>query len=231
MLALLLLGACRQEDHPGEPGPRREGTPVASSAYAPEPGQPVPPAPPLREDFEGQPRLSLFPRIGDYRPENEDEVGLPFWNSYIEHVVRTSGVVEVPIPLGQGGRAFSFRSVAGLDSLGFFSPLAVEPETAYRVSARFKTALPEGGETGIGILEFDEFLWIGEQYPRSLAEQRQTGVQEGLKLRGDNNWEPQSFTFVTGEKTRMVHLIFYREGSEDRAPVLVDEISIEKITP
>ncbi len=183
------------------------------------------PAPPIVEDFEGKPKLSLFPRIGDYRPENDDEAGLPFWNAYLEHVTRTAGLVNLPA----GGRAFGMRSVAGLDSLGFFSPLAVSPSTTYEVSARFKTELPEGGQAGVGVVEFDQFLWVGEQYTRSLAAKHQTGIHEGIKLAAVNDWEPRDFSFTTGPKTRMIHLVFYREGESDRKPVLWDDVEIKAL--
>ena len=225
-LTLVLLGACQQNDKPADVLKNAAESQGETTDAASAPDKPVPPSPPITEDFEGAPKLSLFPRLGDYRPEADDKQALPFWNAYLEHLERTSGVVQIPVPLGQGVRAFSFRSVAGLDSLGFFSPLAVEPETTYRVNARVKTELPEGGETGIGILEFDQFLWLGEQYPHSLAKQHQTGAQQGLRLTGHNDWEPQSFTFTTGPKTRMVHLVIFREGAQDRTPVLFDDISV-----
>lgn len=225
LLALVLLGACQQAD-------KAVDAPIAIQAPAPvAPGQPVPPAPPILEDFEGPPVLPLFPRLGDYRPENEDQERLPYWHAYLDHLQRSSGIVQVSVPLDKGGRVFSFRSVAGLDSVGFFSPLAVTPETTYRVSAHVHTALPEGGEAGIGVLEFDQFLWVAEQYPRSLATKHHTGTQPGLVLRGQHDWSAQSFTFTTGSRTRMVHLVFYREGTQDRTPVRIDDIRIEKLTP
>ncbi len=211
-----LLAACQSEgDHPvSKPtGPSRNAALQAPAK---------PPSPPLFEDFEGAPKLSLFPRIGDYRPEKDDEVVLPFYDTYLEHLVRTAGVVGRP----DGGRAFLMRSVAKLESVGFFSPVAVEPNTRYRISARFKTDLPEGGRAGLGILEFDQFLWVAEQYPKSLVEQHQTAMQQGLELTGALDWQPQSFEITTGPRTRMIHLIFYREGIEDRSPVLLDDIEI-----
>lgn len=216
---LLLASGCegRQAPHP----------PVAAEAAPPEE---TPPAPPIFENFEGKPKLSLFPRLGDYRPENDDETALPFWRSYLQHVERTSGVVPLPSPVGRG-RVFSFRGVADIPSLGFFSPLAVEPGTTYRVDALVSAALPEGGSAGIGIIEFDEFMWIAEQYPKSLAEKHQTGAREGVRLAGRADWKPVSFTFTTGPKTRMVHLVFFREGTADRQPVMVDDIRVEKAMP
>lgn len=213
---LLLTSGCE-----GRPAPETSAPNSSAS------GEKKPPAPPIFEDFEGEPRLSLFPRLGDYRPENDDEVALPFYRSYLQHVERTSGAVPLPAPVGRG-RVFSFRGVADIPSLSFFSPLAVEPGTTYRVSALVSTNLPKGGSAGIGILEFDEFLWIGEQYPKSLAEKHQTGAREGIRLSGRADWKSVSFTVTTGPKTRMVHLVFFREGTPDRTPVMVDDIRVEK---
>ncbi len=225
LMALGALAACQQQepsDNAGKAGP------AASGSAAVRDSRPRPPSPPIFEGFEGEPGLSLFPRIGTYRPENNDEIGLPFWNAYVEHVKRTSGVVSLPVPLGQGGRAFSFRGVAGLDSLGFFSPLAVEPDTTYRIKATFKVDLPDEGTAGIGILEFDEFLWMAEQYPESLTRQHLTGTHPGLRLSGRLDWESRAFTFTTGPRTAMIHLVFFREGRPDRGAVIFDEVSVEK---
>lgn len=210
---LATLAACQaQESAPPPPAPHPE---VA------------PPAPPFHESFDGVPRISLFPRLGDYRPENDDEVALPFWNTYIEHLLKTSGPV-IRDPAG-GDRAWSFRGIRGIDSAGFFAPLAVAPNTTYRVSFHLKADLPEGAEAGLGILEYDAFLWIGEQYPQSLDERHRTGEHPGLRLTGSHDWREHHFTFTTGPGTRMIHLILYREGTPDRAPVKVDDIRVEKL--
>jgi hypothetical protein len=223
ILCLVLISglvlACQPEN---DQGPGKFQGPSPNAALQ---SQPDPPAPPLLEDFESEPKLSLFPRIGDYRPEASDQLRLPFYNAYLEHLVRSAGVVELP---GEG-HAFRMRSVARLDSVGFFSPIAVQPDTAYRISACFKTELPEDGRAGIGILEFDQFLWVSEQYPRSLAERHQTGMQEGLEISGVHDWQPQSFEIITGINTRMIHLVFYREGTDHRAPVLFDDVKIVRI--
>lgn len=216
-----LLCACRADDAPNRETPRNPSRDAALQ------GPPRPPTPPVTEDFEGTPKLSLFPRLGDYRPENADAKALSFWNTYLDHLVHTAGVVSFP----DGGHAFGMRGVAELDAIGFFAPLAVEPGTRYRIGARSKAALGESSRAGLGILEFDQFLWIAEQYPRSLAEQHQTGIQEGFELTGASDWQSRSFEIVTGPKTRMVHLVFYLEGAENRTPVLWDDIRVEKAEP
>lgn len=202
--------------------------PLAAPAPAPEAAAGVPrsPVPPVFESFDGQPQLSLFPRIGDFRPEDDDSEALPFWRTYIDHLTRISGLVQMPAPLGRGN-AWAIRSLGQLESVAFFSPLEVAPETAYRFSALLKTDLPPGASAGIGVLEFDTFLWVGEQYPRSLAEKHQTGAREGARLEGNNDWRPIAFDFTTGPRTRMVHLIFFREGEESREPVLIDDVRFE----
>lgn len=224
--ALALLLACGCETR--KPVSSSGSFPAAPSPAQVEAGKP--PAPPIHENFEGEPKLSLFPRAGDYRPEDGDDVGLPFWRAYIEHVTRTSGAVPLQAPIGRG-RVFTFRGVAGITSLGFFSPLAVEPETTYRVSALLKSELPAGASAGIGVLEYDQFLWISEQFPESLDSKHRTGVMEGVRLTGPAEWQERTFTFKTAPKTRMVHLVFFREGANDRSQVMVDEIRVEKAAP
>lgn len=199
----------------------------ASTAPATDPDRP--PTPPLYEDFEGAPQLSLFPRIGDYRPAEAEEERLRYWKTYLQHVTKTSGPLVLPPPQQQAGRVFALRSVAKLDSVGFFSPLEVQPDRSYLVSLKIQSELSPKAVFGIGVLEFDQFLWIGEQYTEELVNQHQTGIQAGLELRGQHPWQQRQFRFTTGPNTGMVHLVFYREGEEDRKPVLLDEIRVEPL--
>ncbi len=222
--ALGLFTACQPDNE--QPAAKPPGPSRNAALQTP----PKPPTPPLFENFEGEPQLSLFPRVGDYRPENDDSERLPYWGTFIEHVLKTSGVAK-GVRDGAPSRAFGFRSINTLDSIAFFTPLAVEPQTVYQVSFRLKADLPEGAMAGIGVLEFDEFLWVGEQYSESLALKHQTGVQEGVRISGKIDWEPTVFSFTTGPATRMIHLVFFREGKHDRLPVLWDDIAIEKAAP
>lgn len=217
-LCLLLLGGCEQG---------AESPPVATATAT----GPQPPTPPIFETFEGAPQLELFPRIGDYRPAEEESERLAFWRTYMLHFTKTSGIVAIPAPKAHAGKVFSMRSVAGIEALGYFAPLAVEPETSYRLSCALNAALPEGARAGIGILEFDEFLWVAEQFPQALAKKHQLGAQPGLSLTGRLDWQEQRTTFTTGPKTRMIHLVLFRDGTPDRQPVLFDDIRLEKVAP
>jgi hypothetical protein len=183
----------------------------------------IPPAPPLTETFEGEPQLSLFPRAGDVRPE-ETEERFPYWKTFIEHIVKTSGPANIKREMGS--RSWALRGIKTIDSVGFFSPLAVQPATSYQVTFQIKTELAEGASAGIGVLEFYEFLWIGNQFTEAQLNEFVTRSQEGVRLTGTRDWEKQSFTFTTDPQTNMIHLIFFREGEHDRKPVLFDDISI-----
>ena len=223
LFALPLFSGCQKEDQRETPAPAS-----TVSEKDPEPSAPTPPAPPVHETFDGAPQLSLFARLGDYRPEEQDERTLPYWRTYQEHLVKTAGVVVTD---ESGNRAYSFRSIKGIDSVGFFSPIAVKPDTRYQVSFRAKGELPEGASAGIGVLEFNRFLWVGEQFPRSLDEEHRTGQVDGVTFGGTQDWQQHSFTFTTRPETGMIHLVLHREGTPSREPVLFDDIRVEPTSP
>ena len=216
---LLILVGCQEE----APKPEQSETPVVVDVAEPAKQKPIPPTTPIFEDFQGEPTLSLFPRVGDYRPETEDE-RLPYWNTFIDHLSKISGLVENP---EDGNKAWSFRSVNSIDSLGYFSPLAVEPSTNYRVSFKLKAQLAEGASAGIGILEFDEFLWIGEQYTEQSFQEHYRGTHEGIRRTGATDWEEYDITFATSPETHMIHLVLFRDGTHDRNGILFDDIKID----
>lgn len=197
--------------------------PAAEAPQVDEQAAPQPPAAPLMEDFEGKPQLSLFPRLGSYRPE-QDSDKLPFWNSYILHLQKTSGVLRNE---QSGNQFFTFRTIRGLDSVGFFSPLAVSPNTRYQVSLRLSVDLPPGGSAGVGVIEYDQFYWLAEQYPESFDQLHRTGNHTGIRLTESAAWQKLSFRFTTGPETHMIHLVLFREGEANRAPVLVDDIALQ----
>jgi len=199
-------------------------TPAANGANDVSAGpEPLPPGPPLMETFQASPQLSLFPRLGDFRPE-DGAARLPFWKTYREHLLKISGVVEVDP--GTGNRAFSFRGIKGIDSLGHFAPLAVAPDTRYRLTLKLNVDLLAGATAGIGVLEFREFIWVGEQYPQSLHQEYFLAASELLRLAQSGGWREYALPFTTGPETRMIHLVLFREGPADRRPVLIDDISI-----
>ncbi len=180
-----------------------------------------PPKPPVFENFQGTPQLSLFPRVGDFRPEESSD-RLPYWNTFIEHLVKVTGVAEEQ---STGSRGWVFRSINSIGSVGFFSPLGVEPLTEYEVSFTLVAELVEGASAGIGILEFDEFLWIDSQYTEEIFKQHFRGSSEGKRLTGITQGK-QTFTFTTGPETHMIHVVLFREGEHDRNSLRFDDISI-----
>ncbi len=231
---LFLATGCQEEAQQPEatkeaskPASTEQTEPAAEEApkpAAPEEPQQQPPTPPVFEDFQGEPQLSLFPRVGDFRPADDSD-RLPYWQTFIEHVIKVTGVVEEP---ASGNRAWTFRSINTIDSLGFFSPLAVEPLTAYQVSFRLTADLAEGASAGIGILEFNEFIWIPAQYTEEIYNQHFRGSQEGRRLTGKVDGEHR-FSFTTGPETKMIHLVLFREGAHDRNNLMFDDIGIDKV--
>lgn len=224
-LAAALLGApaCRfsEQESPSPAAPAQRSGQVEPSVEL------QPPTPPLRESFEAPPQISLFPWIGDFQPEPDDTTRRGYWKAYREHLFRTSGPV-VTDPQSRN-TAFSFRALKGVDSLGVFSPLAVEPGHSYAISLRIKTGLPEGATAGLGISEFSQFLWIPEQYTQETARNHFLGAQEMFRLGKTAGWETRQLRFTAGPRTRMIHLVFFREGPADRSAVFLDDISVAEI--
>lgn len=181
-----------------------------------------PPTPPIMEDFQDAPKLSLFPRVGDFQPSPESERH-PYWRTFIDHLAKVTGVAE---DQSDGNRAWVFRSINSIDSLGYFSPISVEPNKIYQVSFKLFAELPKGATAGIGILEFDEFLWIGEQYTEETFKKHFRGAKEGRRLTGKPTGM-QNFDFTTGPDTHMIHLVLFREGPHDRNSLMFDDISIK----
>jgi hypothetical protein len=200
----------------------QETTPSEEQAASESNPERTPPQPPILEDFQGQPQLSLFPRVGDYQPDPDSERH-PYWRTFIDHLVKVTGVAENP---EDGSRGWVFRSNNTIDSLGYFAPLAVEPNKNYQVSFKLMIDLGEGASAGIGILEFNEFLWIGEQYTEETFKKHYRGSHEGKRLTGKTGGL-QTFNFTTGPDTNMIHIILFREGPHDRNALMFDDIEIK----
>jgi hypothetical protein len=197
---------------------------LSNSTTLPDEVEREPPRPPLKEDFQGAPKMSLFPRVVDYQPEKGDEA-FGYWKTFIDHLIKITRVVENK---SDGNRAWSFRSIDTIESLGYFAPVAVTPETDYSVSFDLKADLPEGASAGIGILEFDEFLWIGEQYTEDVYVKHFRNIHDGQRLTGlvDGTY---SFDFRTGGETRMIHIVLFRDGTHERKSLLFDNIEIKEL--
>lgn len=199
-------------------------TPIEEKPVPQTTGKPTPPRPPVVETFQSSPQLSLFPRLGDFRPE-DDEDRLRFWLSYREHLVKISGLVEIDPTTGN--KAFIFRGIKRIDSVGHFAPLEVKPNTSYRIGIKLKAELPEGATAGLGIIEYKQFLWVGEQYPESLHKKFFLANRELLRVNRTDGWQSFDFEFTTGPQTGMIHLVLFREGpASNRMPVLVDNLSV-----
>jgi hypothetical protein len=181
----------------------------------------------LSEDFQGEPQISFFPRVGQVRPAQEDEL-FPFWMTYLDHLQRTCGVVGMEGE-GEPQRFFSLRSLENVDSVGYFAPIAVEPYTSYKVSLRIKADLPEAASGGLGIQEFNEFLWIGDQFDESLNQKHLLNNITAIPITGTQDWTEMSFSFTTGPQTRMLHLIIFRDGPDGKFPMLFDDLKIEMV--
>jgi hypothetical protein len=230
LFSTMILSGCQSKEE-SVATPEQETAPqVIQSTTAQDQQQeettepPTPPTPPITETFEETPQLSFFPRVVDYQPEPDDTERLPYWRSFMEHVIKTSGVRIVSKE--PANRALLIKSLDSIDSVAFFTPLAVQPGASYQVGFTFKGAIPEGGRAGIAALEFSEFLWIGEQFTESQAKQYQVGVIKGKDMKGSEEWQEQNYRFTVGPKTKMIHLVFYRDAEDGKRPVFFEDISI-----
>jgi len=235
---LCLLSGCDQPEAPPQPPAETAVSAPSAATEAPQTStpaavddqaaaNPAPPAPPVDETFEAQPQLTLLPRVGSYRPEEGQAEQLGFWRTFMEHLTRTSGVAASdPDP---PNKAFAMRGVSGTESSGFFSPLAVKADQRYRLSFKSRGELSADEQAGVGLLEFDRFLWLPGQYPESLTLEHQVNRQQLLSLQSSKSWQHHELEFTTGPKTGMIHLVFYRDGKVNREPLWLDDSRIEAV--
>jgi len=225
IFSFIFLFGC-DSNQPATPVP--PPPPVSTATPASTGNEPPPPAPPVTESFDQAPQLNLFPRVGAYRPEEKDKEKLGYWNAFIDHVLRTSGMR--PKSGRDNSHGWAMHGIRGIDSIAFFSPLAVQPNTTYRVSFDFKGDLPKGASAGIGIIEFDQFLWVGEQFTETMAKEHQTATWPGVKVSTTTPWQNHTFTFTTSPRAGMIHLVLFREGPMDREkPVFFDNVAITAV--
>lgn len=224
--------ACKAEKEtapPAVPGGAPPATEQGKVAPA-RPSEPPPPPPgvPVTETFDKDPQINLFARVASYRPADDDTKGLGFWSTYIDHIQRTSGMR--PKSGRNGSNGWVIQGIKGLDSVSFFAPLAVKPTTRYQVTFDFKGDLPKGASAGVGVLEFREFLWIGEQFTEALSKEYQTGTWPGVAIKTTSDWKSYAFDFTTSPGAGMIHLVLFRDGVMDRdKPVIFDNIAVKEV--
>ena len=210
-IILALASGCTEQEMPPSPSPVAQKTPE-------------PPSPPLFESFDSEPRLSLFPRVARFRPESDHPEEFAVWSQLIDHLSRLGGARPGTGTAGSTG--FSVRALQELESVGFFSPLEVEPSTKYTLEFDIRGVLPEGGKAGAGILEFEQFRWIPAQYTET---EMKEGFLRDLQLAefaGAETWRHYKLSFETSPLTGMIHIVFYREGTTNRDSLYFDNISI-----
>lgn len=182
-------------------------------------------APKRRETFDGaKPVLPMFPRLGSHRPAEEGAADRAVWEGNMEFFAGETGA-ERGAGTG-GGRALKIVSVAGVGSSAYFAPLAVRPSTGYRVEFLLKSGMNPKGIAGAGIAEYDTYLSTGEQPSPEGNRKHLLDAADGVRVSGPGDWQPLSFRFRTSPRTRMVHLVLYREGEHDRSPVYFDDVRI-----
>jgi hypothetical protein len=223
LLLCLSCFACKSEE---KVVPQPPAVAKGPEAIMPE-VDPTPPGIPVTETFEREPQLSLFARVASYRPVDDDSEALGFWTTEIDHIQRNSGMR--PESGRDNSNGWVIHGVKGMSSVAFFAPLAVKPATRYHINFDFKGELPREASAGIRVLEFKEFLWIGEQFTEELSKKYQSGAFAGIAVKNRSDWQNYSFDFTTSSQTEMIHLILYRDGNMDREqPVFFDNIAISE---
>ncbi len=183
------------------------------------------PAAVRRESFDGEkPILPMFPRLGSHRPEAAQVQGFAVWAGNMELFAAGSGVV--PKAGASGSAALKIVGVAGVGSAAYFAPVSVRPATQYQVEFHLKSGMNPRGEAGAGVVEYDAFLPAGEQPTQEVLRNHLVGMHDGVRVAGPRQWQRHAFSFRTSPRTRMVHLVLYREGEHDRGPVFFDDIRI-----
>ncbi|MGW8311880.1 MAG: hypothetical protein ACWGOL_01465 [Desulfuromonadales bacterium] len=195
-------------------------TPAAKPSPLP-PTDRTPPGPPLLENFQAAPQLRLFPWVGDFRPAIVDQQQT-HWQTLIKQLVKGTSIAE---DQATGSRAWVFSGIEGNMSSGYFAPLRVEPQTSYQVSFKLTADLQKDSTAGIRIIEFDEFLWIGEQYTEEQYRSRYQGSHKGKRLTGKVNGQ-QSIIFTTGADTHMIHLVLFQAETHAGDRIMFDDIQV-----
>ena len=49
-----------------------------------------------------------------------------------------------------------------------------------------------------------------------------------IRVRGTRDWSKYSFSFTASPRTRMAHILFFREGMHSWNPVIFDDIRIHE---
>lgn len=188
----------------------------------------TPPGIPVTESFDREPQLSLFARVARYRPSNDDREGLGSWTNQIDLIQRTSGMR--PKSGRDDSNGWVIHGIEGISPVSFFAPLAVKPATRYHITFDFKGDFPQGASAGVSILEFKEFLWIGNQFTEELNQKYQSGATAGITIKSKGDWQRHSFFFTTSPQTGMIHIILSRDGvMDEEKPVFFDNITINEV--
>jgi hypothetical protein len=198
-----------------------ETTPEARPSQA-RPTDRTPPGPPLLENFQAAPQLRLFPWVGDFRPAIADGQQTR-WQTLIKQLIRGTSIAE---DQATGSRAWVFSGIEGNSSSGYFAPLRVEPQTTYQVSFKLTADLQKDSTVGIRIIEFDEFLWIGEQYTEEQYKAHYQGDHKGKCLTGKAKGQ-QSIIFTTGADTHMIHLVLFQKETTAGDRIMFDDIQVK----
>jgi arylsulfatase A-like enzyme len=165
----------------------------------------------LAEDFEKEPKITLYPWVGKVHPEPEHQVEIKTWNSYRDLL---SGVGGPMAGAGKDGGGLVVPTLPGRHLSGFLAPLAIEPSSQYHSRSWLKTT--GGGEEisgGITLLELDSTITAVEQLTSTFFDRHLVASRELLKDQSDSAWHNYTADFTTTSTTKMILILFFAEGN------------------
>jgi hypothetical protein len=121
------------------------------------------------------------------------------------------------------------NGIKGLSSVGYSTPIIVEPSRNYRVEFWMKSGMGNDEEGGVGYLEYDTLIPTRQQLTQVENARHIVGGEDSVRIKGEHGWKKFTFDFTTGPESEMVHVFFYREGDPGPGPLIFDDISIRVI--
>lgn len=179
------------------------------------------------ENFDSSPRLPLVPRVPSVRAADAGEDAGALLAGYELLMSRSSGIAP---QMGLGGsNGLVLRALPNTDFVAFTIPHAVEPSTRYRLTWSMKAGQLNAETAAVVVEQFDAADATYGQFQRAFSQAHSLQHETVATLSSAQPWTRHEAAFATTPRTRMIHLILYRQGQPGREPVQVDDIVLEAL--